>query len=281
MFAVRQLRRKCGLMTSSFSTSSRRVEMGDKVRIRMEGKLLDGNLFDSHSKENPLGFTVGNGEMIQGVEEAVIGMEIGATKSFTVPPEKGFGMRNELHKVTMKRGDLQLSQEEQDQLQTGAALSFGTGHSATVTDLTKESISLDLNHPLSGKDLEFEIELVEHKKLAELSPAEKPVVPTESTQSGDGKTFPKRGDRLRMHYVGTLTDGTVFDSSRERNQPFEFQIGVGQVIRGWDEGVLRMSVGQRAKLYIPSVKGYGKRGAGEVIPPDADLIFDVELLEIL
>merc|ERR1711959_288353 len=105
-------------------------------------------------------------------------------------------------------------------------------------------------------------------------------VTVETITPGDGKTFPKRGDKLTMHYTGTLTDGSKFDSSRDRGSPFQFTIGVGQVIKGWDEGVIQMSVGQRATLKITSDFGYGARGAGGVIPPNADLNFDVELLQI-
>merc|ERR1719163_1773069 len=82
----------------------------------------------------------------------------------------------------------------------------------------------------------------------------------EVTQQGDGQNFPKPGDQLSMHYTGTLTDGTKFDSSRDRGSPFAFTIGVGQVIRGWDEGVMQMSVGQRANLKLTSGYGYGARG---------------------
>jgi peptidylprolyl isomerase len=96
---------------------------------------------------------------------------------------------------------------------------------------------------------------------------------------GTGKS-PEKGKPVTVHYTGWLTTGKKFDSSVDRGQPFKFVIGVGQVIAGWDEGVATMKVGGKRKLTIPSTLGYGKRGAGGVIPPDATLIFDVELLGV-
>ncbi|CAG5119173.1 unnamed protein product [Candidula unifasciata] len=91
----------------------------------------------------------------------------------------------------------------------------------------------------------------------------------------------KRYDRLSMHYTGTLTaTGAKFDSSHDRGQPFVFQLGAGQVIKGWDEGLLDMCVGEKRKLIIPASKGYGEAGAGDLIPPNSGLTFEVELVSI-
>jgi FKBP-type peptidyl-prolyl cis-trans isomerase len=88
------------------------------------------------------------------------------------------------------------------------------------------------------------------------------------------------GKTVDVHYVGTLANGTQFDSSRSRNKPFTFRLGAGMVIKGWDEGVVGMKIGGKRKLVIPAHLGYGASGAGGVIPPNAQLTFEVELLKV-
>ena len=141
---------------------------------------------------------------------------------------------------------------------------------------------------------EFEKKLVEEKKLAK-EKFEKQITEIKntysnliSTQSGlmyvilnEGNGVkPKKSETVSVHYTGTLIDGTKFDSSYDRKTPIEFKLGIGQVIKGWDEGIELLSIGGKAKLFIPPNLAYGERGAGGVIPPNATLIFDVELIDI-
>ncbi len=102
----------------------------------------------------------------------------------------------------------------------------------------------------------------------------------ETTQEGTGDKLTKAGDTISVHYTGKLENGTKFDSSVDRGTPFDFTIGQGMVIAGWEKGLLDMKVGEKRTLTIPSDMGYGAQGAGGVIPPNATLIFDVELVGI-
>lgn len=129
---------------------------------------------------------------------------------------------------------------------------------------------------------------IEEEKAAQAAEIEKLATGFETTtsglrykliQSGDGEKAEK-GKTVSVHYKGQLPDGTVFDSSFKRNQPIDFQLGVGQVIPGWDEGISLLKVGDKARLVIPSDLGYGSAGAGGVIPPNATLVFDVELVAV-
>ncbi|XP_013873784.1 peptidyl-prolyl cis-trans isomerase FKBP1A [Austrofundulus limnaeus] len=104
-------------------------------------------------------------------------------------------------------------------------------------------------------------------------------VHVETIRPGDGRTFPKKGSTVAVHYVGTLTNGQKFDSSRDRGKPFKFKLGEGEVIRAWDEGVAQMSLGQMAKLTCSPDYAYGASGYPPIIPANATLIFEVELLQ--
>ncbi len=102
----------------------------------------------------------------------------------------------------------------------------------------------------------------------------------EIIKKGEGTVAPQKGQMISAHYTGWLTDGTKFDSSVDRGEPLSFTVGIGQVIKGWDEGLLTMHVGDKVKLHIPSELAYGEHGAGSVIPPHSDLVFEFELVSI-
>ncbi len=164
-----------------------------------------------------------------------------------------------------------------------------------VGDKAVLKIPADLGY--GGRDLKtippnsiliFEVELLEIMPVPKIEEYDIKGKVTSKTESGLEYILVQEGTGIKaaagntvsVHYSGYLEDGTMFDSSVKRDQPFNFTLGMGQVIPGWDEGITLMKVGDKARLIIPSNLGYGERGAGGVIPPNATLVFDVELLEV-
>lgn len=272
----------CFFSTAKGTNVPPAIRRGDRVTLHLHGRIhATGETFeDTKTKSRPISFIVGNGEIINGINDAVLGMSVGQSSTIQVAPEQAFGPLNPDLVLRVSPDELQLDPDARAKVKVGHRLSFDNGRTGVVRDMGEKWV-LDMNHMLAGQELAFELDIeafVAHAEL--LRTGEASIVPNSVIQEGDGITYPKVGQILSMHYIGMLEDGTVFDSSRDRGQAFEFTIGVGQVIKGWDEGVLKMSKGERAKLNIPAAKGYGAQGAGATIPPNADLIFDVELLDI-
>lgn len=216
-------------------------EPGDVVLVHYVGTLEDGTEFDSSRKRGePFSFALGQGQVIQGWDEGIALLNQGGKAKLVIPPELGYGER-------------------------------GAGNV-----IPPDAV------------LHFEVELLE---ILAGSPADPQVVEEASfTETDSGLRFfdfevgsgvsPQAGQTVIAHYTGWLTDGTKFDSSLDRGQPFSFVIGQGQVIKGWDEGMATMKVGGKRQLVIPAELGYGERGAGGVIPGGATLIFEVELVDV-
>lgn len=228
--------------------------------VLYKGFFTDGKMFDeAQDKNHPFSFVLGNGQVIKGWEEGVALMRTGDAFRLIIPPQLAYG----------KKGVPGV-------IPSNAALIFDVQLLA-VRDPNIVTAKLPANPLLDARQLAAALQ------AAKAKPGD-----TVSTPSGLKYVVGKRGSgvpaqagrSVEVHYSGFLMNGKMFDSSRERGEPFEFVLGQGLVIKGWEEGIALMRVGDQLTLIIPPQLAYGERGAGNVIPPNATLIFDVELMGV-
>jgi len=253
---------------------SSRAASGMNVRVAFALLHEDGTVVDARDAQNPLEFVCGEGLVFPGLAKAVQGLAVGEAREVRLQGDEAFGAREEERKMEVDAAQLP------PDIKVGSQLKIrgpdGEDIFVTVAQLQNGKAVLDLNHPLAGAVLNLSVKLLSCEIAPELAPFE-----VEAVAPGDGKTYPSKGNFVTMHYRGALAEGNVgFMSTREKGEPIRFQLGVGQVIKGLDEGIPLMSLGERAVLRIPAVMAYGAAGKDDVVPPNADLIYEVQLLKI-
>jgi peptidylprolyl isomerase len=244
-------------------------QVDEYATVHFTVSLLDGqHLFSSADAGQPLEFQIGSRFENDGFQKVVQRMKLGGKAEAIVPSELAFGaqgMRNIVPPYSPLFYEVELigimSKEEYDK----KILEKEAQQKAEEAMKEKQEM-IDLQNYLEENNIT-------------VAPRESGLVYIE-TQAGSGDQ-PEAGQKVKVHYTGTLLDGTKFDSSLDRGEPLEFTIGQGQVIKGWDEGIALMKEGGKATLIIPSSIGYGARGAGGIIQPYSTLVFDVELIEVV
>jgi len=231
------------------------AKKGDLVTVDFDIKLLNGTkIFSTKETGEPVFFELGKPYDTEGMNQALLMMRQGGKARIIMPSNLAFG----------KRG------------RPGLVPPYST----LISEIELVNIQTQEEYQ-AGQRLKEALKIEQYVKDSNIN-----VKPTSSglyyveKVKGDGpKAEP--GDKVKVWYTGKLLDGTVFDASSKRNKPFEFVLGKGRVIKGWDEGIAMMRQGGKATLIIPSSLGYGERGSGKVIPPNSPLIFDVELQEVI
>jgi peptidylprolyl isomerase len=250
----------------------RKALPGDYVTVHYTGTLLNGSKFDSSKDRNsPFSFQIGTNRVIQGWEKGIPLFPVGGKGTLFLPSSLAYGERAvggkipansplifeiEMLEVLPAEVYMQKMQEEQARQQKEAEALAKVQVEKDKSIIAEYAASKGLKITTTASGLSYVME-----------------------REGEGDRI-KIGQRATVHYAGFLLDGTKFDASYDRNEPFTLQVGVGQVIAGWDEGLQLLNKGAKARFFLPSTLAYGSRGAGGVIPPNAVLIFDVEVLEI-
>ncbi len=220
-----------------------RLQFGQKVVCSYTGMLSDGQVFDQSAPGQPMEFVLGSGQGMPGWHEGIAELSKGAVATITIPSEQGFGAEG--------LGNL---------IPPNEILTF------EVQVLDVKEAPQPIAHELwSTEGLE---------KMTTNSGLEYYII-----EEGTGEQA-AAGRMVQVHYYGVLEDGTKFDESYMRGEPIEFQLGSGRVIPGWEEGIALLTAGSKAQLVIPPYLAYGEQGAGGAIPPNATLIFDVELVAV-
>lgn len=223
------------------------AKTGDTVEVFYTGWLPTGKKFDSNKDSgHPLPVCLGSKQVIEGWEQGLIGMKKGGKRKLLIPPELGYGSRG-----------------------SGTAI---PPNAELIFEVELVRILEPGSTPpaVAGKD-DAKKDKQETKKPSKLK--------IEDLKEGAGPAA-KANDTVTVHYTGWLTDGTKFDSSLDGNEPFRVKLGAGRVIKGWDKGLVGMKVGGKRKLHIPPEMAYGPAGRPPVIPPAAELIFEIEMLKI-
>jgi len=240
-----------------------KVTAGSYISVNMVAKVLGpngGEFINTYTEKKPIDLEVGTGQLGIGFETGVLKLRTGDKATMIIPFSLAFGaqgMRGYVPPFATIVYDIEIAKVISADKMKAKRESEAVKQAAKEIDDLKKYIN---NNGITTRPTKSGLYYIEEV-------------------AGDGAQA-TAGKKVKVHYTGTLLNGTKFDSSVDRGQPFEFTLGQGQVIPGWDEGIALMKVGGKAKLIIPSRLGYGERGAGQQIPPNSTLVFEVELLEV-
>jgi FKBP-type peptidyl-prolyl cis-trans isomerase len=252
--------------------SGRKALPGDYVTVHYTGTLLDGSKFDSSKDRNaPFSFQIGTNRVIQGWEKGIPLFPVGGKGKLYLPSSLAYGDRAVGGRIPAN-SPLIFEIEVLDVLPAEVYM-----EKMREEQIKQQMMADSLAKIQVEKDKAVIAEYAASKGLKMETTSSGLSYIMEKPGAGDKV---KVGQRATVHYAGFLLDGTKFDASYDRNEPFTLQVGVGQVIAGWDEGLQLLNKGAKARFFLPSTLAYGSRGAGGVIPPNAVLIFDVEVLDI-